>query len=114
MKIDVGEIYDIDLGDNYVAWVPDQIDITLKKEKMWLDNFNMPKNKQYINSGVLLLNLEAYKKDNIEQKLIENYKKFKDVAMLQKIFNHYSPQVTLRYIGIEQDKIDESYNNFIL
>lgn len=38
----------------------------------------MPKNKQYINSGVLLLNLEAYKKDNIEQKLIENYKKFKD------------------------------------
>ena len=78
VKIDVGEIYDIDLGDNYVAWVPDQIDITLKKEKMWLDNFNMPKNKQYINSGVLLLNLEAYKKDNIEQKLIENYKKFKD------------------------------------
>ena len=43
-----------------------------------------------------------------------HYKKFKDVAMLQKIFNHYSPQVTLRYIGIEQDKIDESYNNFIL
>ena len=38
----------------------------------------MPKNKQYINSGVLLLNLEAYKKDNIEQKLIENYEKFKD------------------------------------
>ena len=43
-----------------------------------------------------------------------HYKKFKDVAMLQKIFNHYTPYVTLRYIGIEQDKIDESYNNFIL
>lgn len=34
--------------------------------------------------------------------------------MLQKIFNHTNPQVTLRYIGIEQDKIDESYKNFIL
>ena len=78
VKIDVGEIYDIDLGDNYVAWVPDQIDVTLKKESYWLDNFNMSKDKQYINSGVLLLNLEAYKKDNIEQKLIENYEKFKD------------------------------------
>lgn len=43
-----------------------------------------------------------------------HYKKFKDVVMLQKIFNHSSPSITLRYIGIEQDKIDESYNNFIL
>ena len=43
-----------------------------------------------------------------------HYKKFKDVAMLQKIFNHSSPATTLRYIGIEQDQIDESYTNFIL
>jgi len=43
-----------------------------------------------------------------------HYKKFKDVVMLQKIFNHSSPQITLRYIGIEQDQIDYSYNNFIL
>jgi len=43
-----------------------------------------------------------------------HYKKYKDVAMLQKIFNHSSPIVTLRYIGIEQDQIDESYTNFIL
>ena len=43
-----------------------------------------------------------------------HYKKYKDVAMLQKIFNHSSPRVTLRYIGIEQDQIEESYNNFIL
>lgn len=43
-----------------------------------------------------------------------HYKKFKDVAMLQKIFNHSTPQITLRYIGIEQDQIDDSYNNFIL
>ncbi len=43
-----------------------------------------------------------------------HYQKFKDVAVLQKIFNHSSPQVTLRYIGIDQDMIDKSYNNFIL
>ncbi len=43
-----------------------------------------------------------------------HYKKYKDVAMLQKIFNHSSPSVTLRYIGIEQEQIDESYVNFIL
>ena len=43
-----------------------------------------------------------------------HYRKYKDVALLQKIFNHSSPQITLRYIGIEQDQIDESYTNFIL
>lgn len=43
-----------------------------------------------------------------------HYQKFKDIAILQKIFNHSSPQVTLRYIGIEQDQIDESYSNFVL
>ena len=43
-----------------------------------------------------------------------HYKKFKDIAILQKIFNHSNPTITLRYIGIEQDQIDESYNNFIL
>lgn len=43
-----------------------------------------------------------------------HYRQFKDVALLQKIFNHSSPQITLRYIGIDQDEIDYSYNNFIL
>ena len=36
------------------------------------------------------------------------------LALLQKIFNHSNPQVTLRYIGIEQDQIEDSYTNFVL
>ena len=43
-----------------------------------------------------------------------HYQKFKDIVILQKIFNHSAPQVTLRYIGIEQEQIEESYHNFIL
>jgi len=43
-----------------------------------------------------------------------HYKKFRDLALLQKIFNHSNPQITLRYIGIEQDQIENSYANFIL
>jgi len=42
------------------------------------------------------------------------YQKYKDVALLQKIFNHSTPQVTLRYIGINQEMIDNSIRNFIL
>lgn len=43
-----------------------------------------------------------------------HYKKFKDLAMLQKIFNHSSQRITTMYIGIEQDEIDLSYKNFEL
>lgn len=43
-----------------------------------------------------------------------HYQQFKDVVILQKIFNHSTPSITLRYIGIEQDEIDYSYNNFVL
>lgn len=43
-----------------------------------------------------------------------HYKVNKDVAMLQEIFNHHSPQITLRYIGINQDLIDESLDTFYL
>lgn len=43
-----------------------------------------------------------------------HYKQFKDVAILQKIFNHSSQTVTLKYIGIEQDCIDVSYKHFCI
>lgn len=42
------------------------------------------------------------------------YQKTKDVALLQNIFNHSSPSVTLRYIGINQDIIDSAIDDFKL
>lgn len=42
------------------------------------------------------------------------YKKTKDIALLQNILNHSSPNVTLRYIGVNQDIIDNSLEKFIL
>ena len=43
-----------------------------------------------------------------------HYKKNKDVALLQKLFNHSSPSITLDYIGITQDIMDESIEKFSL
>lgn len=40
------------------------------------------------------------------------YKGTKDVATLQKIFNHSHPNVTLKYIGIIQDDIDSAMRDF--
>lgn len=39
------------------------------------------------------------------------YKKTKDIALLQKIFNHSSQLITLRYIGVEQHAIDKALDS---
>lgn len=37
------------------------------------------------------------------------YKRTQNLALLQKIFNHSAPSVTLRYIGLDQEQIDDAY-----
>lgn len=45
---------------------------------------------------------------------VQAYRILKDVAILQEIFNHSAPSITLRYIGINADIIDASIDNFHL
>jgi integrase len=40
------------------------------------------------------------------------YKQTKDVVKLMKIFNHSDPSITLHYIGIEQESINDAMNKF--
>jgi integrase len=42
------------------------------------------------------------------------YQKTKDVALLQELFNHSAPSITLRYIGINQDLMDNAMDDFKL
>jgi integrase len=42
------------------------------------------------------------------------YKQGIDITLLQKIFNHSAPVITLRYIGITQEDINEVYINLNL
>lgn len=40
------------------------------------------------------------------------YMKTKDIVTLQKIFNHSTPETTLRYIGIQQETINKAIRDF--
>ena len=42
------------------------------------------------------------------------YKQTKDIALTMRLLNHRSPDVTLKYIGIEQEEIDGAYDNHAL
>ena len=90
------------------------------KEPLFLSIFN----NRLERVGAYYIITDVCKKAGLEEKIgthtmrktfgYHHYKKFKDIAMLQKIFNHSTPQITLRYIGIEQEEIYQSYSNFIL
>ena len=43
-----------------------------------------------------------------------HYQQFKDVAVLQEIFNHSAPSITLKYIGINDDVKDNTLDDFDL
>jgi integrase len=43
-----------------------------------------------------------------------HYKQFKDVAQLQTILNHSHPEITLKYIGITDEQIENNLMNFVL
>jgi len=43
-----------------------------------------------------------------------HYKQFKDIAELQMILNHSHPRITLNYIGITDEQIENNMKNFIL
>ncbi|MCM3227534.1 site-specific integrase [Terribacillus saccharophilus] len=43
-----------------------------------------------------------------------HYKKNKDVATLQTLFNHSNPKVTLKYIGITDDEVEATLSDFYL
>ncbi|MED4682459.1 tyrosine-type recombinase/integrase [Bacillus mycoides] len=42
------------------------------------------------------------------------YKRTMNVAKLQMILNHSHPQITLKYIGITDEEIEDSLSNFVL
>ncbi|RNF38268.1 tyrosine-type recombinase/integrase [Planococcus salinus] len=42
------------------------------------------------------------------------YKGTKDIASLQMILNHSHPEITLKYIGITDEEIEDSLNSFVL
>lgn len=66
------ELWETDLGDNYIAgcadcysqWLMQRLSVSLVTE--------------YINSGVLLVNLDKWRRDNVEDKFFSNMKKYRD------------------------------------
>lgn len=68
---DISEFYCIDLDKNYIAGVKAACYHSPDGNKNYCQFLNIKSIDQYVNAGVLLMNLEEIRKDNITKKFIE-------------------------------------------
>lgn len=74
---DVAELYNTELGDNYVGAVPDEAVSCVPEFIHYVENFLGIAREKYFNAGILVINLKALRETNFDKKflgLIESYK----------------------------------------
>lgn len=106
-----------------------ELDKYIRQANITKDNYLIPSNKRDKNGNEKPISrVQAYNilKSVGDQLGINNigthtlrktfgyfyYQQYKDIATLQQIFNHSSPSITLKYIGITDDIIDSTISNF--
>ena len=86
----ISELYNIDIGENYVGAIPDQSVLYMSDEfKDYVENrVGVEKFNQYFNAGILVMNLKKLREINFEDKFIQLLTSVKfDVAQDQDYLN---------------------------
>lgn len=117
-EIKTGKYKDFPLSDNTKSAIKEYLKTRDYKENEPL--FLSRKNKGFLmrNQAYKIIN-DVAKSVGIKEKIgthtlrktfgYHAYNNGYDIALIQKLFNHSSPSVTLRYIGITQDEMDDVY-----
>lgn len=67
---DISKLYNIDLGDNILGVVPDDVIASDVRFQLYSEEAVGIKYTRYFNSGILLMNLEAYRKEQIKERFV--------------------------------------------
>ena len=67
---DISELYNTELGDNILGAVPDQYVCNTREFRTYAEKAVGVNPDTYFNAGVLVVNLEQFRKNNIENKFI--------------------------------------------
>ncbi len=72
---DLGELYDTDVNDSYLAGVPAFGIKALENKEEYCKQADLPDLDFYINTGVMVMNLDLLRKDNCTDKFLECMKR---------------------------------------
>ncbi len=106
LKTDVAELYDVELGENYVGAIPDESVQLIKEFQDYTENrIRVRSYKEYFNAGVLLMNCRVLREINFEKLFITLLGKVTfNVAQDQDYLNAIC-KGKVRFIGAEWDKM---------
>lgn len=79
VKGSIGELWDKDLGDNYIGGVED----SYIQDEGYKKQINFDENDLYINAGVIVMNLDLIRRDNKVVELFDNTEKWHDKVAYQ-------------------------------
>lgn len=110
---DISKMYEIDLGDNIFGVVPDDVIAGLEQFKIYAREGVGVDDEKYFNSGVLLMNLEKYRQEQIKEKFVYYLVKynFETAAPDQDYLNALCKN-KVKYIerGWDRMSTDENYD----
>ncbi|WP_414051562.1 tyrosine-type recombinase/integrase [Macrococcus animalis] len=101
--------------DRYIQFIEDE-EYLFKSNKLYSESNSKPINcvqaYRVLNYSAKSIGLSGIDTHSMRKTFgYHYYKKTKDVALLMDLFNHSSQYVTLKYIGINQDVMNESISN---
>ena len=68
---DISELYNVDIGDNLIAAAPDDVIQTTKVFQEYAEKVvGVADYKKYFNAGILLMNLDEFRKFNFQEKFL--------------------------------------------
>ncbi len=76
LRGDIGELFDIDLGENALAAMIDPKVTVVPEFRHYVDKALMVPHNEYVNSGVQVMDLRKMRKERYIQKMIELIRKF--------------------------------------
>ena len=101
IKDDLLEVYNINLEGYYIAGVKDMgIQSHFEEYKEYAQYLQIPSMDKYVNAGFMLFNLKEIRKDNLQDKLIDEIArgyKYMDQDILNKLCYNKIKNISLRY-----------------
>lgn len=110
VKIDIAELFLIDLKDNYVAGIKDcGIQYRLSEYMSYNEKLGIPDMKDYVNAGVLVLNLYQIRKDKMIDVFISQMRK--GYLMMDQDVINASCYGKIKLLPLEYNVFSEFTNN---
>ncbi len=76
LKRDIADLYFVDIGDNILGAVTDESVVNVSEFRDYVEGWVGVEPQRYFNSGVLLMNLGAFRKNKISERFSELIKKY--------------------------------------